>query len=515
MANLKDLIVNGAARIIGKVYSSGGFVGNLEGNATNDSAGQQINTTYIKGLSVSGKTITYTKGNGTTGTITTQDTTYSTATPSANGLMSSTDKKKLDHIPPDAEPNQKAFSKIAVGTLTAVETTVEADVKTSTLNLVAGPNITLTADATDNKITIIAKDTTYSVFGESGTNASTGLVPKPSTTAGTTYYLREDGRWALPLDTKVTQTAVTDSDYTNYRPLLWGASSSSTAGFTPSNVTDGVYACKGLYVRPSAGLIHATTFEGTATTATACTGNSATATKLKSSITLKTTDGTNTSTGVNFDGSTGISIPLPSTIKANLTGNVTGNASLITVTARSDNAAFPVLFVASNGTGQSAYMNSNVYINPSTKSLTASAVYGAYWNDLADSIPLGEGDIVEPGYCYCFDGEHYTKTSEYMQLSYIGIHSDTYGFRMGFEEGKEKLDVAVSGFALAYVDKEYPVGTPLTCTKDGYLTEISKEDKRDNPEMVIAKYWKSEPSEEWGIDNRKVKVNGRKWVKIK
>lgn len=44
-------------------------------NATNDSAGQNINTTYIKGLSVNGRTITYTKGNGTTGTITTQDTT--------------------------------------------------------------------------------------------------------------------------------------------------------------------------------------------------------------------------------------------------------------------------------------------------------------------------------------------------------------------------------------------------------------------------------------------------------
>ena len=42
--------------------------------ATNDSAGQQINTTYIKELSVSGKVITYTKGDGTTGTITTQDT---------------------------------------------------------------------------------------------------------------------------------------------------------------------------------------------------------------------------------------------------------------------------------------------------------------------------------------------------------------------------------------------------------------------------------------------------------
>ncbi|MDE7193794.1 MAG: hypothetical protein K2O14_07460 [Oscillospiraceae bacterium] len=48
--------------------------------ATQDSAGQQINTTYIKALSVSGKIITYTKGNGTTGTLTTQDTTYANMT---------------------------------------------------------------------------------------------------------------------------------------------------------------------------------------------------------------------------------------------------------------------------------------------------------------------------------------------------------------------------------------------------------------------------------------------------
>lgn len=84
--------------------SNGGFVGALSGNAstatkaTQDSAGQQINTTYIKELSISGKTITYTKGDGTPGTITTQDTTYSNATTSAAGLMSSTDKSKLDGI---------------------------------------------------------------------------------------------------------------------------------------------------------------------------------------------------------------------------------------------------------------------------------------------------------------------------------------------------------------------------------------------------------------------------------
>lgn len=47
--------------------------------ATQDGSGQQINATYIKELSVNGRTITYTKGDGTKGTITTQDTntTYS------------------------------------------------------------------------------------------------------------------------------------------------------------------------------------------------------------------------------------------------------------------------------------------------------------------------------------------------------------------------------------------------------------------------------------------------------
>lgn len=69
------------------------------GSATNDSKSQAI-TGYIRGLSVSGRTVTYTRGDGTTGSITTQDTntTYGTASQGANGLMSAADKKKLDGI---------------------------------------------------------------------------------------------------------------------------------------------------------------------------------------------------------------------------------------------------------------------------------------------------------------------------------------------------------------------------------------------------------------------------------
>ena len=44
-------------------------------------------------------------------------------------------------------------------------------------------------------------DTTYSVFVKSGSGAASGLVPAPSTTAGTTKYLREDGTWTAPPNT--------------------------------------------------------------------------------------------------------------------------------------------------------------------------------------------------------------------------------------------------------------------------------------------------------------------------
>lgn len=52
-----------------------GSITGLAAKATGDKNGLDI-TNYIKGLSISGKVITYTKGDNTTGTITTQDTVY-------------------------------------------------------------------------------------------------------------------------------------------------------------------------------------------------------------------------------------------------------------------------------------------------------------------------------------------------------------------------------------------------------------------------------------------------------
>lgn len=71
------------------------------------------------------------------------------ATTSLAGLMSSSDKTKLDGIATGAEVNQNAFSNVKVGS-----TTVAADSKTDTLELAGGYGVLLTPDATNDKIYI-------------------------------------------------------------------------------------------------------------------------------------------------------------------------------------------------------------------------------------------------------------------------------------------------------------------------------------------------------------------------
>ena len=81
-----------------------------------------------------------------------------TATTSANGLMSSADKTKLENIAAGAEVNQNAYSTVTVGT-----TAIAATGKTDNITVVAGENVTLTPDASKKQYTISAKDTTYGV----------------------------------------------------------------------------------------------------------------------------------------------------------------------------------------------------------------------------------------------------------------------------------------------------------------------------------------------------------------
>ena len=81
-------------------------------------------------------------------------------TGATNGLMTAADKQKLNGIASGAEVNQNAFSNVKVGS-----TTVQADSKTDTLELVAGGATTITPDATNDKITISSTDQSVTAVG--------------------------------------------------------------------------------------------------------------------------------------------------------------------------------------------------------------------------------------------------------------------------------------------------------------------------------------------------------------
>lgn len=135
-----------------------------------------VKSDAIKNITRSDTTFTATKADGTTFTFTQQDTTYSDATTSAHGLMTASDKTKLNGIATGAEVNQNAFGNINVGS-----TTIAADNKVDTLTFVAGSNVTLVPNANNDSITISATSTTYNDFvGSNNSTAGTqGLVPAP------------------------------------------------------------------------------------------------------------------------------------------------------------------------------------------------------------------------------------------------------------------------------------------------------------------------------------------------
>lgn len=76
---------NGNIKTLGSVTASGGFKGNADSatKATQDSRGQQINTTYVKSVTGSNATLTITKGNGTTSSVTVNNVSHATSADSS------------------------------------------------------------------------------------------------------------------------------------------------------------------------------------------------------------------------------------------------------------------------------------------------------------------------------------------------------------------------------------------------------------------------------------------------
>lgn len=200
-----------------------------------------------------------------------------------------------------AEVNQNAFSNIVVG-----DTTIAADSKTDSLTLVAGTNVTLTPDATNDKVTITAKDTTY---GAAGT--SLGLVKSGGdvTIASGVITVNDDSHNHVidnidglqsALDGKAATSHGTHVTYSTTVPAANGTASVGSASTVSRS--DHVHPLQ-TSVSGSSG---------------SCTGNSATATKLANARTIALSGGC-TGTATSFNGTANISIPVTAVDAAKLT----------------------------------------------------------------------------------------------------------------------------------------------------------------------------------------------------
>jgi len=146
--------------------------------------------------------------------------------------------------------------------------------------------------------------------------------------------------------------------------------------------------------------------------------------------------------------------------------------------------------------------------------LIADKFWNAVWNDVADFQLLYSDEEMIPGKCYYDTAEGAKICDKECQMSVIGIASNTFGFGVGART-ERAVPIAVAGWTLSFVDKEYPTGTPLMNNADGDLTEMPRDMIKEYPERIVALYKKKEPNKLWGPLTKEIKVNGRHWVKVK
>lgn len=244
--------------------------------------------------------IRYMEADGTTQT-TLWETTIPAVTTTDRGMMRATDKVKLDGIAAGAEVNVQSdwnqsnssaddyiknkptiptipngFANVKVG-----NTTVEADSTADTLELVASSNVTLTPDATNDKVTIAATNTKNTAGATDSSSklfliGATSQGANPQTYSQDTAYVGADGHLYSNSKKVVNLSdsqALTNKTYNGYTlgAACEKAIGSVTDGNTDLVTGDAVYDAIQDALSDVAGAL---VYKGTAATASAISGTS-------------------------------------------------------------------------------------------------------------------------------------------------------------------------------------------------------------------------------------------------
>lgn len=163
------------------------FIGALSGtasNATNNANGKELTNSIIKGLSINGKTITYTQIDGSTGTLTTQDTTYSSKSATSGGTdvsLVTTGEKYTWEAKQNAitSSNKLAYSLVS-GTPTKLSDFTD-DLGTSPTHT----HSQYLTGITSSQVTTALGFTPYNSTNPNGYTSNTGTVTSVKLKAGT------------------------------------------------------------------------------------------------------------------------------------------------------------------------------------------------------------------------------------------------------------------------------------------------------------------------------------------
>ena len=350
----------------------------------------------------------------------------------------------------------------------------------------------------------------------------------------------------------ISQTVATDNaEY----PLL-----SRTTTSTDTSNGHAKFAA-GVTLNPSSNTITATTFVGnlrgnadTATTASSCSGNAATATKLQTARTISLT-GDVTGSGT-FDGSNDLSIAATvadnshnhTYVKLGGANPLTGSEDTVnnwivkknnstwwydhtgTLPDKPSEYGFiwqlvnhsdinQLWFSQASGKMMRRSGNSSGWATPWKQIwCQGDAVTGAVWNDYAE---YRESYCEEFGYVLMETGDDsLTKTTERLS-HFAGVSSDTWGFSQG-ETARARTPIAVAGRVLVYPYQDrnnYKPGDCVCAAPDGTVDIMTREEVREWPDRIVGTVSCVPNYEEWGggegADRDPVKVNGRIWIKVK